>query len=192
MEKKLNATVATIQADHPQASVEIWCQDEARFGLFATVRRIWAPRGQRPIALVQPRRIWSYVSAFVHPASGRTSVWVWSGVNTPMMSAMLESFANQVGAGASKRVVLVVDQAGWHTSQKLVIPEGIHIVYLPSHTPELQPTERVWTYVREAVAIDTPLDRAGLRERLEQRCLWVANNPDVIKAATLFHWWPNN
>lgn len=190
MEKKLNATVAEIGAAHPQAMVEVWSQDEARLGLFAAIRRVWAPRGKRPIALVQPRRIWKYVSAFVHPASGRTHLWVWSGVNIAMMGAMLESFATLTGAGPSKQIVVVVDQAGWHTSPKLTVPVDLHILYLPSHTPELQPTERVWPYMREAVANDTPADRAELQKRLEERCLWVANNPDVIRAATHFHWWP--
>ena len=190
MEKKLSATLAVIQAAHPQAALEVWSQDEARLGLFGALRRVWAPRGKRPIALVQPRRIWAYVSAFVHPASGRSHLWVWSGVTIPMMTAMLESFATLSGACASKRIVLVVDQAGWHISQKLVVPEGLHLVYLPSHTPELQPTERIWPYMREAVANDTPADRAELYHRLEQRCLWVANNPEVIQAATHFHWWP--
>ena len=190
MEKKLSASVAEIQAAHPQATLEVWSQDEARLGLFVSLRRVWAVRGKRPIALVQPRRIWAYVSAFVHPASGRSHLWVWSGVNIPMMTAMLASFATLTGAGTSKRSVLVVDQAGGHTRRKLVIPEGMHIVYLPSHTPELQPTERIWPYVREAVANHTPADRADLQHRLEQRCVWVANNPDVIQAATHFHWWP--
>jgi hypothetical protein len=190
VEKKLSATVAEIQVAHPQAVVEVWSQDEARLGLFTNLRRMWAARGKRPIALVAPRRIWAYVSAFVHPASGRSHLWVWSGVNIAMMRAMLESFATLTGASARKRIVLVVDQAGWHTSPKLIVPEGVHIVYLPSHTPELQPTERIWPYMREAVANDAPVDRAGLQQRLEQRCIWVGNNPDVIQAATHFHWWP--
>jgi hypothetical protein len=190
VEKKLSSTIAEIQAAHPQAALELWSQDEARLGLFTTLRRMWAPRGKRPIARVQPRRIWAYVSAFVHPASGRSHLWVWSGVNIAMMTAMLECFATLSGAGVHKRIVLVVDQAGWHTSPKLVVPEGVHIVYLPSHTPELQPTERLWPYMREAVANDAPVDRAALQQRLEQRCVWVANNQDVMQAATHFHWWP--
>jgi hypothetical protein len=190
VEKKLTATVADIQAAHPHAKVEVWSQDEARIGLFAVLRRVWAPRGKRPIALVQPRHIWAYVSAFVHPQSGRVHIWVCQSVNIPMMTAMLAGLAELAGAGPSKRIVLVIDQAGWHTSPKLVVPEGIHIVHLPSHTPELQPTERVWPYVREAVANDTPRDRAELHQRLESRCLWVADNPEVIQAATHFHWWP--
>ena len=190
MEKKLSDTVAEIQAAHAHAKVELWSQDEARMGLFAILRRVWAPRGKRPIALVQPRHIWAYVSAFVHPASGRTHLWVCQRMNIPMMTAMLSAFAELSGAGPSKQIVLVLDQAGWHTSPKLSVPEGIHLVPLPSHTPELQPTERVWPYIREVLANDTPVDRGELHHRLEQRCVWVANNPDVMQAATHFHWWP--
>ena len=192
MEKKLSATVSDIQAAHPHATVEIWSQDEARIGLFPVMRRVWAPRGKRPIALVQPRHIWAYVSAFVHPKSGRSQVWVCQSVNIAMMTAMLASFAEQAGAGPTKQIVLVLDQAGWHTSPRLVVPEGLHLLHLPSHTPELQPTERLWPYVREAVANDTPSDRAELYQRLERRCLWVVDNPEVVHAATHFHWWPEH
>jgi transposase len=88
--------------------------------------------------------------------------------------------------------VLVLDQAGWHISPKLAVPEGIHLVFLPSHTPELQPTERIWPYVREEFANATPPDRASLHERLERRCAFLANHPEVIRGATLFHWWPSD
>ncbi len=53
--EKLSATVAEVQAAHPHNTVEVWSQDEARLGLFAIVRRVWAPRGKRPIAMVQPK-----------------------------------------------------------------------------------------------------------------------------------------
>ena len=190
MEKKLSASLAEIQAAHPQAKVELWSQDQARLSVFASLRRVWAPGGKRPIALVQPRPIWAYGSAFVHPASAGSHRWVWSGVTIAMMTAMLASFATRTAAGARKRSVLVVDQAGWHSSPTLLVPEGVHSVYLPSPTPELQPTARLWPYVREAVANDTPADRADLQQRLERRCVWLANNLDVMHAATHFHWWP--
>ena len=190
MEKKLTASVADIQAGHPHAKVEVWCQDEARLGLFSVLRRVWAPRGKRPIALVQPRRIWAYLSAFVHPVSGRTQLWLCPSVNIAMMTAMLASFGEQAGVGPSKQIVLVLDQAGWHKSAKLLVPEGVHLLYLPSHTPELQPAERLWPYAREALANDAPSNRAELYQRLEHRCCWLADNPEVVHAATHFHWWP--
>jgi hypothetical protein len=54
--------------------------------------------------------------------------------------------------GGLKRILLVLDKAGWHISQRLKIPEGIHLLPLLSHSPELQPAERLWPIVNEPIA----------------------------------------
>ena len=64
---------------------------------------------------------------------------------------MLADFAREFQWDPDKRVLLVVDQAGWHQSQELVIPEGIDLFELPSHSPELQPAERLWPLTNEVV-----------------------------------------
>ncbi len=50
--------------------------------------------------------------------------------------------------GKNKHILLVLDRAGWHSSKKLKIPEGLHLQFLPPHTPELQPAERILAYYR--------------------------------------------
>ena len=54
--------------------IEIWAMDEHRIGLKPILRRVWAPKGERPIALGHHRYEWLYVWGFVEPASGAT-VW---------------------------------------------------------------------------------------------------------------------
>jgi hypothetical protein len=61
-----------------------------------------------------------------------------------LFSLALEEFAREVGVGEDKHIVLVVDQAGWHTGGEVELPEGIHLEFLPSGSPELQPAERLW------------------------------------------------
>jgi hypothetical protein len=58
--------------DLPDATVEVWAEDEHRVGLKSIVRRIWAPKGTRPMAAVKEKYEWLYVYAFVHPTSGDT------------------------------------------------------------------------------------------------------------------------
>jgi hypothetical protein len=54
-------------------------------------------------------------------------------VNGEVLSVALSNFAREVGAGTTKRILLVVDQAGWRTAKnKLKVPEGIHLEFLPS------------------------------------------------------------
>jgi transposase len=74
--------------------------------------------------------------------------------NAEVFSLALEHFAGEVGAGKRKRILLLVlDRAGWHTAEeKLKVPEGIHLEFLPSHSPELQPAERLWPLSDESVA----------------------------------------
>ena len=51
-------------------------------------------------------------------------------------------------AGANTQIVLVLDQAGWHMSKKLDVPQNITLMHLPPYSPELNPVERVWAYVK--------------------------------------------
>ena len=44
--------------------------------------------------------------------------------------------------------VLIMDQAGWHKAKKLLVPDNITILYLPPYSPELNPVERLWAYMR--------------------------------------------
>jgi len=97
------------QRKHPDATVEIWAMDEQRIGLKPTVRGVWAPVGERPIALGHHRFEWLYVTGFVEPASGRT-VWnIANAVCKEMFELVLADFAKSVGAGPTKRIVLQLD-----------------------------------------------------------------------------------
>ena len=87
-------------------------------------------------------------------------------------------------------MLLVVDQAGWHQSQELVIPEGIDLFELPSHSPELQPAERLWSLTNEAVANCSPKNLSELEELLIYRCQQLLGQQDLIRGLTCFHWWP--
>lgn len=60
--------------------------------------------------------------------------------------------AQEYGVGEHKRILLAIDQAGWHTSNDLILLEGIDLIYLPAYSPELQPAERLCPLTNEVVA----------------------------------------
>ena len=175
---------------HPEAAVEVWAEDEHRLGLLPVVRRVWAPRGRRPTARVARRYQWLYVYGFVRPGTGRSWWCLLPTVSTAAMAAALAEFARDEGIGPERRVVLVIDGAGWHLAQELSMPEGIHFAYLPAYSPELQPAERLWPLVDEAVANRSFPDLAALEETLADRCRALRAAPATIRAQTHFHWWP--
>ena len=132
--------------------MEVWATDEHRIGLKPIIRRVWAPKGQRPIALGHHRYKWLYVTAFVQPISGETFWYISNGVSKPFFAALLALFAREAGAGRDRIIVLGLDSAGWHTAPNLAVPDGIRPVYLPPYSPELQPAEHLWPVLDEPLA----------------------------------------
>lgn len=179
-----------VQHHHSQASVELWTMDEHRIGLKPILRRVWAPKGATVKAPVAQRYEWMYVFAFVHPQSGQTSWLLLPTVSVEVFSLALAAFAEEVGAGPDKHIVLVLDRAGWHSSARLKLPEGIHLVFLPPYSPEVQPAERLWPLSNEPLAnrVFTSLDE--LEEVQAERCRWLQAHPEIVQAHTCFHWWP--
>src|SRR3982751_4061637 len=72
VQKKLDAVVAEEAARRPDLPLEVFATDEHRLGLKPVLRRVWAPKGQRPIALGHHPYKWLHVTAFTQPLSGET------------------------------------------------------------------------------------------------------------------------
>lgn len=145
--KKLPARLEQIQKRHPDKRIEIWTQDEARFGQQGTTSRVWAVRGSRPRAIRQTAYKWVYLFAAVCPRTGLTHEWLMPHVNTLHMNLFLKTF----GAALAPDVhaVVLLDQAGWHTTDKLKIPANVTLLHLPPKSPELNPSELPWRECRQ-------------------------------------------
>ncbi len=181
-----------VEGAHPGAKrVEAWAEDEMRLGLKPVLRRVWAPRGKRPVARFERRYEWVYLYGFVRPKSGEVFWLILPTVNARAFSLALWEFAEWVGAGEDKRILLVLDRGGWHTGGEVEVPEGIELRLLPARSPELMPAERLWPLVNERVANRVFSDLDGLEEALVERCLTLSEQPELISGCTGYHWWPD-
>ncbi len=124
------------------------------------------------------------------PATGETVWYVSNGVSKPFFKTLLRDFAQEVGAGRERTVVLVLDNAGWHSAPGLSVPEGLRLVYLPPYSPELQPAETLWPLVDEPVVNQHIATLEDLRAIVDKRCLALAGQQDTIKSRTNLNWWP--
>ena len=174
----------------PHAQVELWATDEHRIGLKPLLRRIWAPIGQRPTAIVQHRFAWRYLVGFVHPASGRCLFHLATTVSIPLFEVELAEFAREVGASPSKQIVLVLDRAGWHTSLRLRVPDHVHLLFLPPYSPELQPAEHLWPLTNSCLVNQHFATIEELEDVQFARCATLQQQPNLVRSATCFHWWP--
>ena len=141
---------------------------------------------------MQQRYEWLYVCGFVRPATGQTEWWLLPTVKAALFGQMLAAFARDVNAGPEKRILLVLDGAGWHTGDEVEVPEGLHLLVLPAYSPELQPAEHLWPLTNEPLANRRFEDLASLEAVQAERCRYLQEHPDLIRQHTLFHWWPTN
>ena len=189
MEKKLATQAEVLKEKYPEAEIQLWSEDEHRLGLKPILRRVYVPEGENPIANVNWRFKWLWLYAFVRPYTGETYWWIIPYVNTKLFNRVLEDFARELKLGAKKRVLLAIDQAGWHISKELKVPEGLDLILLPSHSPELQPAERLWTMVDEPIANRSFETLDDLEEVLFRRCQSLLQQQNLIRGLTGFHWW---
>ena len=166
----------------------MWAEDEARLGLKPITRRVWWVRGQRPRSCGRTKYQWLYVYGFARPRTGETFTVILPRVNVERMEQALAAFAAHADPEGRKVLVLVVDNAGWHTAKRLAVPANVRLHFLPPCTPELQPVEPFWALVREAVANDTFDRLADLRRVVRRRCRRLASEPRRVSGAIGFRW----
>ena len=126
--------------------VEIWFQDEARIGQKNGLVRQWARRGTRPRQPADQRYESAYLFGAICPARGVGAALALPFADTEAMQMHIDEIALHVAKGA--HAVLLLDRAGWHTTGNLVWPRNITPILLPSRSPELNPVEQVWQYLR--------------------------------------------
>jgi transposase len=147
LKKGLLEALEAASRAHPDKTIRLYFQDEARVGQKGRLCHRWWPKGQRATGLCDRRFISTYIFGAVAPETGDAFGLILPQANTSTMSIFLEAFAESVPDDV--HVVMVLDQAGWHGARKLVIPDNITLIALPPYSPELNPVERVWLYLRE-------------------------------------------
>jgi transposase len=139
-------TIAHERGVDPGA-IEIWFGDEARIGQKNKITRRWAKRGSRPWAPSDQRTASTYIFGAICPADGKATGLILPGCNTATMNLHLMAISADVAPG--RHAALLLDQAGWHLSSKLTVPDNITIVPLPPKCPELNAQENVWQFIRD-------------------------------------------
>src|SRR3954469_14689027 len=141
--------IEAIAERHPDAVIQVWHQDEARFGQQGTLTRVWARRGSRPRRVRRVRRDGReslYVLTAVCAATGAAVGLVMPELNTEVVNLFLEEFSRQMAPGA--HAVLLWDNAGFHTGGGLVVPANVSLIGLLPYSPERNPVENLWHYLR--------------------------------------------
>jgi transposase len=122
--------------------------------------------------------------------SGRSFYLLMPSVSIPAFTIALQHFADFISLDHSRQVLLLLDNAGWHSSPKVICPPQLELRFLPAYSPELQPAEHLWQLT------DKPLVNRwfdcldDLEQTLADHCRWLQQQFDIVRSTTQFNWWP--
>lgn len=120
-------------------------QDEAGFGRINKPKYCWCRRGLRPSVPCHHIREYRYAYGAVEPQTGESFFLVMPYCNTDCMNIFLRELGAQY---KDDYLLLVVDGASWHKAIALQIPDNIELIFLPPATPEMNPIEQIWAWLR--------------------------------------------
>lgn len=160
-------------------------QDEARIGQQGTLTRVWARTGSRPSAVRQTEYEWVYLWAAVEPATGASVAMITPTVDTALMRQFLAGLSGTLAP--DEHAVLVLDNAGWHVAKALEVPANLTLLFLPPYSPELNPAERLWAWLRShQLANRVYADYQELLNATDRA--WLTLDPETIKSVCKCPW----
>ena len=165
-----------VQASHPGQRVCLWAQDESRFGLHTIARRRLTLRGVKPIRPFEQAFENFWLGGAVQPNTGENFVLELPATDGDCLQVFLDQFALAHAREPSEVQVLLMDNGGAHHAKALRWPEHVVPIYLPAYCPELNPIERWWQELKDALSntlygtLDALRARGRRTGRLEPRC----------------------
>lgn len=167
--------------------LEVWWQDEMRVGQHGQLTRIWGLKGSRPYAPKDMRFKSAYVFGAVCPAHDKGAALIEPFANTVAMERHLKEISLHVAPDA--HAVILMDQAGWHTTDKLNIPDNITLLELPAASPELNPQENIWQYLRSNYLCNRVFDTyEDILDACEHAWNQLIKSPGQIKSIATRQW----
>ena len=130
-------------------AVRVWVMDEMRFGLHSFTRKVWITGKERPVAPSQQRYQWGYLYGAVGVSHGRSEFLFAESVDQEHLACYYEQIGRSDPAAMH---VIVQDGAGFHLRDgDPRLPENVRIILLPPYSPELNPAEKLWDQIKDAI-----------------------------------------
>ncbi len=129
--------------------VRIFFEDETRIGLMVILRRVLTVMGVKPVSKFQHRFENFYVYGAVEPSTGEGFFLELPYLNSEMFQVFIDEFSKKYGDTIN---IMVVDNGRYHLARALEIPRNVKFIFLPPYSPELNPIERLWQFIKDKLA----------------------------------------
>ena len=161
-------------------SANLYFQDESRFGLMTHIGRCITARGVKPIVKYKHAFKNTYLYGSFSPIDGDMFVYEIQGTTSEIFYKYLCALSEH---RPKELKILVIDNAGFHSMKKYNIPENIKLIRIPSYSPELNPSEKIWAYIKQFY-------KNKVFDNIDKVKLWLAEftrenlNKEIVKSIT--------
>lgn len=169
---------STVEEPAPQG-IKYWCEDETRLGLKTRESRRITALGIKPIGQVQWNFKAYYLYGAIAPQTGETFFLEFSHLDGDCFQIFLNELSQ---AFPDNLNVVQVDNGRFHHSSKLEIPENILLIFQPPYSPELNPIERVWQFLKQQLNWEIYQNLESLKERVG--AIIEDLSPEIIRSLT--------
>lgn len=159
--------------------INIYFQDESRFGLMTKQKRVLVSKGIKPIGKYQHSYKWLWLWGCFSPVTGDAFYWETSHVGNDIFEGFLNDFSQ---TNPKELKLLIIDNAGFHACQNITIPENIKLIRIPAYAPELNPAEKVWQWMKDKVAMKFFKSTKILQNKITEMVGQLT--PDLVKSIT--------
>jgi len=131
--------------------------------------------GVKPILPYQHKFQTTYLYGSYSPINGDSFVWEVNGVNTELFEKYLHQFSKHK---PDEYKIVVIDNAGFHSTKNIEIPDNIYLLRIPPYCPELNPCEQVWQYIKNRY-------KNQLFENMEKLREWLKRTVEEMEEKTI-------
>jgi len=131
--------------------------------------------GVKPILPYQHKFQTTYLYGSYSPINGDSFVWEVNGVNTELFKKYLHQFSKHK---PDEYKIVVIDNAGFHSTKNIEIPDNIYLLRIPPYCPELNPCEQVWQYIKNRY-------KNQLFENMEKLREWLKRTVEEMEEKTI-------
>ena len=168
-------------------NINIYFEDESRFGLLTVPRRILTIKGVKPLIPYQHKFKNFYLFGAFSPITGTHFTLELPKCNSDCFQLYLNEFSQQE---PDEFKILFLDNGAFHKAKDLDIPSNIALMFIPPYSPELNPAEKMWRYFKDKIANEIFKTLDDLSNRLTQLIINLKN--ETIISMTSFDYYVNN
>lgn len=146
-------------------SVNLYAQDESRFGLITKQKRVITKRGLKPIGKYKHSYLYKWLWGSFSPITGESFCMLTDNVCKELFIEYLDDFSRHK---PSELKILIIDNASFHSTKGVELPNNIVLLPIPPYCPELNPAERVWEWMKNKMAMKIYDTIQTLETKLEE------------------------